>query len=56
MRLSQPASLEKKLGIDLRNLVLGSVGKKQFSGDIDVALDFHSDEIPAFVEKLSKLP
>ena len=40
MRLSPfLASLEKKLGIDLRNYVLGSVGKKQFSGDIDVALD-----------------
>ena len=50
------ASLEKKLGIDLRNHVLGSVGKKQFSGDIDVALDMPPDEIPAFVEKLSKLP
>ena len=40
----------------MRNPVLGSVGKKQFSGDIDVALDLPPDEIPAFVEKLSKLP
>jgi len=30
--------LEKELGIDLRNNTLGSVGKREFSGDIDVAL------------------
>ena len=32
-------ALEKKLGIDLKNNVLGSVGKREFSGDIDVALE-----------------
>lgn len=48
------AKLEQSLGIDLRNQVLGSVGKRQFSGDIDVALDIPPEEIPAFVEKLKK--
>ena len=48
------AKLEQALGIDLRNHVLGSVGKRQFSGDIDVALDIPTEEIPAFVEKLKK--
>jgi len=46
--------LEKELGIDLRNNTLGSVGKREFSGDIDVALKIETDEIPAFVEKLKK--
>jgi hypothetical protein len=36
-------SLEKVLGIDLMNNVLGSVGKKQFSGDIDVALNIPAE-------------
>jgi hypothetical protein len=49
-------SLEKVLGIDLRNNTLGSVGKKQFSGDIDVAIDIKPDDIPAFVEKLKSIP
>ena len=48
------AKLEQALGIDLRSHVLGSVGKRQFSGDIDVALDIPTEEIPAFVEKLKK--
>lgn len=48
--------LEKKLGIDLINNALGSVGKKEFSGDIDVALQIEPDAIPEFVEKLKKLP
>ena len=46
--------LEKELGIDLRNNALGSVGKRQFSGDIDVALDIETDKIPEFVERLKK--
>jgi hypothetical protein len=46
--------LEKELGIDLRNNVLGSVGKREFSGDIDVALKIDTDKIPEFVERLKK--
>jgi hypothetical protein len=49
-------ALEKILKIDLKNNVLGSVGKKEFSGDIDVALDLPADEIPAFLEKLKSIP
>ena len=36
--------------------MLGSVGKRQFSGDIDVALDIKTEELPAFVEALKKNP
>ena len=46
--------LEKELGIDLRNNALGSVGKRTFSGDIDVALKIDADKIPEFVERLKK--
>lgn len=46
--------LEKELGIDLRNNTLGSVGKREFSGDIDVALNIETDQIPEFVERLKK--
>jgi len=46
--------LEKELGIDLRNNALGSVGKREFSGDIDVALKIDTDKIPEFVERLEK--
>jgi hypothetical protein len=49
-------SLEKILGIDLKNNTLGSVGKKEFSGDIDVALEIDPEDIPAFVEKLQNIP
>lgn len=49
-------ALEKKLGIDLKNNVLGSVGKKEFSGDIDVALQIDPNDIPSFVEKLKTMP
>jgi hypothetical protein len=49
-------SLEKILGIDLKNNVLGSVGKKEFSGDIDIALEIAPDDIPAFLEKLKNIP
>jgi hypothetical protein len=49
-------SLEKILGIDLKNNTLGSVGKKEFSGDIDIALDIAPEDIPAFVEKLKSIP
>ena len=49
-------ALEKVLGIDLQNNALGSVGKKQFSGDIDVALNIPAEEIPEFLEKLKTIP
>jgi hypothetical protein len=49
-------ALEKVLGIDLLDNALGSVGKKEFSGDIDVALKIPTDEIPAFYEKLKTIP
>ena len=44
--------LEKELGIDLVNNTLGSVGKREFSGDIDVALKIDTDDLPEFIEKL----
>jgi len=50
------SALERVLQIDLKNNVLGSVGKKEFSGDIDVALQIDSEKIPEFVEKLEKTP
>lgn len=49
-------ALEKTLGIDLKNNVLGSVGKKEFSGDIDVALQIDPDDIPAFIDRLKSTP
>ena len=48
--------LQSKLGIDLENNVLGSVGKREYSGDIDVALNVPAEDIPAFVEKLKAMP
>ncbi len=49
-------SLEKILGIDLKNNTLGSVGKKEFSGDIDIALEIAPEDIPDFLEKLKNIP
>lgn len=49
-------ALESKLGIDLKNNTLGSVGKRTFSGDIDVALQIEPEDIPQFVEKLKSIP
>jgi hypothetical protein len=40
-------TLENRLGIDLLNNTLGSVGKRQFSGDIDVAVDCDPAELLA---------
>jgi len=48
--------LEKSLGIDLQNHVLGSVGKREFSGDIDIALDVSPEDIEDFIEKLKRTP
>ena len=42
-------SLEKVLKIDLKNNVLGSVGKRTLSGEIDVALQVEPDQIPEFI-------
>ena len=50
------AKLERQLGLDLKNNVLGSVGKKTFSGDIDIALRIDSEDIPQFIEKLKSIP
>ena len=44
--------LEKSLGMELKNNVLGSVGKKEFSGDIDVAIDVEPDAMPELLDKL----
>jgi len=49
-------ALEKRLGIDLKNNVLGSVGKKEFSGDIDVAIQVSPDKIPDLVKKIQATP
>lgn len=49
-------ALEKALGIDLKNNVLGSVGKKEFSGDIDVAIQVDPDKIPELVKKIQATP
>jgi len=48
--------LEKSLGMDLKNNVLGSVGKKEFSGDIDVAIDIEPEAIPELLDKLKTNP
>lgn len=48
--------LEKHLGVDLRNNTLGSVGKKQFSGDIDVAMHIPDEDIPEFIKKVQQSP
>mgnify|MGYP000153157600 CR=1 FL=1 len=48
--------LEKELDIDLRNNTLGSVGKREFSGDIDVALKIDTDDLPTFIKKLENSP
>lgn len=49
-------ALEKVLKIDLKNNVLGSVGKKEFSGDIDVAIQVEPDKIPDLVKRLEATP
>lgn len=49
-------ALENALGIDLKNNVLGSVGKKEFSGDIDVAIQVAPDAIPELVKKIEATP
>ena len=48
--------ISKYIGVDLVNQALGSVGKRQFSGDIDVAVDISPEEHDAFSEKLQNSP
>jgi hypothetical protein len=43
------ARLELDLGLSLRSNTLGSVGKKEFSGDIDVAVVLDDDKITDFI-------
>jgi hypothetical protein len=47
-------NLENALGVPLLDNVLGSVGKREFSGDIDVAVNLELSEKPAFIENLKK--
>lgn len=49
-------ALEQDIGIDLLNNTLGSVGKKEFSGDIDIAVDISRDQIPELIENINKSP
>lgn len=46
--------LERELDLDLQNNTLGSAGKKEFSGDIDVAVDVSQNKLSNLVEKLKK--
>jgi hypothetical protein len=48
--------LEKSLGINLRDFTLGSVGKREFSGDIDVAINLKPEELDSFAQKLDQDP
>ena len=48
--------LEKELGIPLKVNALGSVGKKEFSGDIDIAVQLDRDQQVEFAKKLSAAP
>lgn len=47
--------LERELGIDLQNNTLGSVGKKQFSGDIDVAIHIPPEQFEEFMKKVNQV-
>jgi len=46
--------LERDIGIDLQNNVLGSVGKKEFSGDIDVAINISPEKFKEFKAQVEK--
>lgn len=48
--------LERALGVELIKNTLGSVGKRQFSGDIDVALNVQGADLAEFIEKLKATP
>jgi hypothetical protein len=45
-------ALEQALGIKLRDNTLGSVGKKDISGDIDIAIDIKVEDRLDFIEHL----
>jgi hypothetical protein len=49
-------ALEKSLGVPLKANVLGSVGKKEFSGDIDVAINIKPEQLKDFAAKLEASP
>tara|TARA_B100000767_G_C19754129_1_gene532126 strand:+ start:49 stop:996 length:948 start_codon:yes stop_codon:yes gene_type:complete len=49
-------ALEKSLGMPLKANVLGSVGKKEFSGDIDVAINIPKEKLQDFAAKLEASP
>ena len=49
-------ALEKSLGVSLKDNVLGSVGKKESSGDIDVAINIPTEKLPEFAAKLEASP
>ena len=44
--------LEKELGVPLMKNALGSVGKKEFSGDIDIAVQLDKEQWDDFAERL----
>jgi len=46
------AQLEKELGVPLLANALGSVGKKEFSGDIDIAVQLDKEQLADFAKKL----
>lgn len=48
--------LEKDLGLNLQDFALGSVGKREYSGDIDIAINLKPEQIPEFIEKLEASP
>jgi len=48
--------ISKFLGVDLMSMTLGSVGKKEFSGDIDVAINIPPAEFDEFQKKLEFSP
>lgn len=48
--------LEKSTGLNMRDFVLGSVGKREFSGDIDIAINLKPEQLSDFAEKLEKDP
>lgn len=49
-------ALEKSLGVPLKANVLGSVGKKEYSGDIDVAINLKPEQLQDFAKKLEASP
>lgn len=48
-------SISSAIGINITDNVLGSTGKKEYSGDIDIVLDLPIEEQHAFFNKLKKL-